>query len=313
MGKKHNSELKPLDELFCHAKEYKKSRNFKELFEFMAKFPKIAPYNVMLMHVQKPNCIFVAKAKQWIMDFGRRIKPNARPLVVLRPFGPVDFLYDLSDTEGDDSLLPNDISVKFNNATGNIDPFYFKNLIENLPCDGIKFYEKDMASTDGGYIQTNNYGYTQYHGKDVKLKIFYDMVINSNQNMESKFSTILHELAHLYCGHLGTYAGAHWPDRTKEVRASVYTDFHTLRSFEALREFEAESTAWLVCERMNIHNSAAEYLSTYLSKNDEIPPISLEAVIKSVDKIENMIKQLKQPNKKLIVEEIKSQEGKDGF
>lgn len=124
------------------------------------------------------------------------------------------------------------------------------------------------------------------------------MVINSNQSLEEKFSVIIHELGHLYCGHQGAYKGARWLDRSDEVYRGDPDKSH------ALREFEAECTAWLVCERMNIHNSAAAYLSTYLDEKEEVPPISLEAIIKSVDKIETLIRDHKGPGKDLIPDEL---------
>jgi hypothetical protein len=39
-------------------------------------------------------------ARDWWTRFGRRPKPHARPLIILRSFGPVDFVYDVLDTEG---------------------------------------------------------------------------------------------------------------------------------------------------------------------------------------------------------------------
>lgn len=155
------NDLKPLDELFQQASDYKKSRNFKELFEFMAKFPKIAPYNVMLMHVQKPHCQFVATAREWAVFFGRSIKPEARPIVILKSFRPVEFLFDLSDTDGDVSKLPDDVMVRLNKVKGRIEPFIFRDLVSNLPADGVRYQEIPMASTTGGNIRLNNYYQTQ--------------------------------------------------------------------------------------------------------------------------------------------------------
>ena len=292
--KKKRIELKPLDELFRQASEYKKSRNFRELIDFMAKFPNIAPYNVMLMHVQKPYCKYVASALDWKKNFGRTIKPGARPIIILKPFRPVDFLFDLSDTDGDDELLPDDISVKLNKVKGKINSFTYRMLIDNLPNDGIRYQERELASTLGGFITRNDNGYIQ-HSRNYELKFYFDMVVSSNSTIEENFSVIVHELGHLYCGHLGNFEGANWLNRIKE------TELYSKEKSHALCEFEAECTSWLVCERMNLHNSAAGYLSTYLDENDKIPPISLEAIIKSVDRIESMIKKIKLPLKELIV------------
>lgn len=54
----------------------------------------------MLIHIQKPGSKYVASANEWAKRFNRRIKPEARPLIILRPFGPVSFVFELSDTYG---------------------------------------------------------------------------------------------------------------------------------------------------------------------------------------------------------------------
>jgi hypothetical protein len=53
-------------------------------------------------------------------------------------------------------------------------------------------------------------------------------------------------------------------------------------------EFEAESVCYLVCERLGIDNPSDEYLAGYLGKNEHIPPISLDCVMKAAGLIERM-------------------------
>ncbi|WP_425456378.1 ImmA/IrrE family metallo-endopeptidase [Desulfobotulus mexicanus] len=98
------------------------------------------------------------------------------------------------------------------------------------------------------------------------------MIINRNHTREEKFATLAHELGHLYCGHLGSPSDNWWPDRN-------------LKSKE-VSEFEAESVAWLVCERMGIKNPSAQYLSGYLDKDNKIPDVSLEAVLRAAGMVE---------------------------
>jgi hypothetical protein len=81
-------------------------------------------------------------------------------------------------------------------------------------------------------------------------------------------------LAHLYCGHLGTPNDKWWPDRRGLPHAA--------------REFEAESVCYLVCERLGITNPSDEYLAGYLGHDQEIPPISLDCVMKTAGLIERM-------------------------
>ena len=68
-------------------------------------------------------------------------------------------------------------------------------------------------------------------------------------------------------------------------------------------EFEAESITWLLCERFGIDNPSAEYLKGYLNKNNEIPSISIDTVLKSVGKIEGMMSRRIKPVKNVLVED----------
>ena len=57
-----------------------------------------------------------------------------------------------------------------------------------------------------------------------------------------------------------------------------------------VREFEAESVAWLICGRVGIEPHSAKYLNVHLCEGGQIPQISLETVIKASGKIESMMK-----------------------
>ena len=48
---------------------------------------------------------------QWRVRFGRTVNPKARPLVILAPMGPVAFVYDFADTEGE--KLPRELEQPF--------------------------------------------------------------------------------------------------------------------------------------------------------------------------------------------------------
>jgi hypothetical protein len=82
------------------------------------------------------------------------------------------------------------------------------------------------------------------------------------------------ELAHLYCGHLGTPNGRLWPDRQNLSHA--------------VREFEAESVSYLVCARLGIDTASDEYLAAYVGRCSATPPVSLDRVMKSVWLLEQM-------------------------
>ena len=79
-----------LDELFLKVGLYRHSEDLRELFLFIRKFPRLAPYNAFLIHIQKPGCQFVAEEDVWLNKYNRRVIPGSRPLVILWPFAPVE-------------------------------------------------------------------------------------------------------------------------------------------------------------------------------------------------------------------------------
>lgn len=96
----------------------------------------------------------------------------------------------------------------------------------------------------------------------------------SRLSAETRYATLVHELAHLYCGHLGTPNGRWWPDRQNLS--------------DTVCEFEAESVSCLVCTRLGIDTASEEYLAGYVRKCPVTPPISVDRVMKSVWLLEQM-------------------------
>src|SRR6266446_6616195 len=90
---------KALDDLISRALVYRTGAELKALFDFMRRFPHIAPYNAMLLHVQNPGIGYALQAKLWERAYHRQIRPGARPYVILHTMGPVAFVFELSDTE----------------------------------------------------------------------------------------------------------------------------------------------------------------------------------------------------------------------
>lgn len=189
-----------LDKLFNEVRTYRKSSNLKELFQFIKRFRDIAPYNAMLLHIQKPGSQFVASAYDWSRKFNRYIKPGARPLIILRPFGPVSFVFELGDTEGKEPF-PQELLSPFD-AEGKLPKNAIDNLIKYMKFDGISYNEADHGTSSAGFIKVDNSAMEQSvisGKKEIWLKILYNMVVNKNLNQEAKFSTIVHELVMFRC------------------------------------------------------------------------------------------------------------------
>ena len=267
-----DNDLAALDELFHKVGTYRQSEDLKELFDFIIKFRNIAPFNAFLLHIQKPGSVFVASVSEWKERFNRTIKPGARPLVILWPFAPVHFVFELGDTDGDDPF-PECLLKPFK-TDGKISSRVFQCLLSNLPRDGVSYDESDHGTVRAGSIQESE-GNKSQNTKGKEVKVLYNLVVNQNHSDEEKFATIAHELGHLYCGHLGSPNEKWWPAR--------------MIKDEKVREFEAESVAWLICGRVGIEPHSAKYLNVHLCEGGQIPQISLETVIKAAGLIESMM------------------------
>ncbi|HCF51128.1 MAG TPA: hypothetical protein DER60_12655 [Syntrophomonas sp.] len=284
MAKKDTPEL---DKLFQEIGTYRRSQDYSELLKFIKKFPEIASFNAMLINIQKPGSQYVALASVWRERFGRHVVPGGRPLVILRPFGPVTYVFELGDTVGTKPFPP-ELLNPFR-VEGRISTVDYNNLLNSLINYGIAYYKSDHGSASAGFIQTNRNPEQQTVVKSNKvywIKVLFNMVLNRNHPIETKFATIVHELGHLFCGHLGSPSDKWWTGRPM-----LHKD---------VKEFEAESVCWLVCERMGIHNPSAEYLNGYLGNNEEIPDISIETVLKAVNMVETMIKGTSVTKKEII-------------
>lgn len=270
-----------IDKLYAEVLEYRDSHNFRDALEFIAKFKHMAPFNAAMVNIQKPGSRYVATPSRWL-ELGRHPKAGARPLVIMQPFGPVCYVYELNDTEG--RPVPKDVLNPFEiegSAEGLI-----RQYVDSLWKEGIAYRDEDYGTTLAGFIQVNdkkNQPPLKSHiDKKGNLISYvpheYDMVINRNLSETEKCATLFHELGHYFCGHL--------PHSPKNK--SVPKNRQGLR--RSTREFEAETVCWLVCKRKGIDNPSASYLHGYLENNHEIPKgISMDAILKAVGKIESLI------------------------
>lgn len=87
-----------IDELQFLVRSYRNSQEFKKLLDFVGRFNYLAPYNAMLVQMQKPGATFVFNGKKW-KEYGRQPRVNAQKLIILKPFGPVQCVFDYGDTE----------------------------------------------------------------------------------------------------------------------------------------------------------------------------------------------------------------------
>jgi len=286
-----------LDELFNATQRYKSSATFRQLLDFVSRFRFYSFFNSFLIHLQRPGALYVAPPIRWKKEYQRVIKSNATPIVILRPNGPVMFVFDVRDTEplpGADPL-PREVTDPFGPRAGEgkirreLD-----RTIENAKRDGIRILPHHAGTQSAGSIRwasAPNLPYLQFctskdgqgRPKYQEVKPTFELLVNNALSPEAAYVAIVHELAHLYCGHIGTPNRTWWPDRQ---------GLHNNVS-----EFEAESAAYLVCNRLGLKIPSDSYLYKYLEANDQIPEISLECVVKSAGSIEAMGQKRLSPRK----------------
>lgn len=254
-----------LDTLLDESRLYKTSADYFELLQFIARFRKIAPFNAMLLNIQKPGLKHAASVKDWKNEFGRWPKENARPLLVLIPFGPVTFLYDMLDTEGRE-LPENAFSFP---AKGPVTQNEIYSYFVTLEKKGIH-----CEHFDGG---DNNAGSIVFVRREVtpKEQNIYKLLVNQNHKPAIQFVTLIHELAHLFLGHQG-------PSKELKIKERPYPDY-------TQRELEAESVAYLVCSRVGVKSKSETYLTNFVSENTTIENLDIYAVTKAAGQIESLL------------------------
>lgn len=261
-----------LDGLLEESRLYKTTQDYKELLDFTVRLRNFAPFNAMLLNIQKPGLTYAASARDWALRFNRRPKRDARPLLILWPFGPVALVYDVQDTEGDDLHLPEDAQMF--PARGAIEEKRMKDFAGMLAKKGIEWATFDGGDGAAGSIESKT-----NPGNAPKAKRFYLMRINRNHSPVVQFVTLAHELGHLFLGHLGKDHALKIPER----RGVPHTQ----------REVEAESVAYIVCHRQNITPKSQTYLSQYVKDgagtDDELRGMDFYQVMRAAGQVETLL------------------------
>jgi hypothetical protein len=254
-----------IDELYRAAKEPGATPPWADLFNRIARHTHMAPFNLMLADIQRPGARYVAFPEKW-REIGREVKPGSVPIVVLWPFCPVRCAYELADTTGskeDDAVLDRVFGEPLEAKAGISEKLARRAQKE----DQIATSFVKMASSRGGDAQVIH-GPTAEKGKPAAARWL--VRISSDLNQAARFKVLVHELAHIYVGHLGGN-GKKWPSRRPE-------------GLDA-REFEAEAVSFIVGRRFGLHTNSAEYLTGYV-KDNTLEHVSFSAIARAAGRIE---------------------------
>lgn len=277
-----------INELFQSILRKKASGEIKKFFDFQKGNPQHAPFNNALVFAQNPECVYYMTASQWEKRFTRSIREGARPMVVLFPFGPVDFVYDFKQTEGDDKFDENScvewwreeksniLSAEIINTTiRHLDKKYQIPFVSKNP----KEYFGDHSLSTGGYARS-------YRGDGrPEITLHPRYATNINARAEESYGVLVHEIAHIFLGHLGAKHYLEGKNEKKTERQLCEDRSYLDRK---ICELEAELTAWLVFNRFGIEKHSVDYLAGWLVNDEDWQEVNFSIVMRVANTIFEM-------------------------
>lgn len=267
----HGDAASVIEQLIEQARLYRSSKEFQDLMDFVVRLRGFAPFNALLLQIQRPGLLYAATASDWLRQFNRRVKPGARPLIILWPLSPVALVYEVEDTEGDP--LPGDITAF--QAEGKVNAGMMMEIVARLKRNHIETVFADSGSGLAGLIERRGLHYTK-HGNIVES---YRVTLNQNHQPAVQFATLAHELAHLFLGHLGS-------NRLWQVSDRRSGD-------GSKKELEAEAVAYLVCKRHGVTPNSHKYLSEHIKALNAVQSgeqsLDLYMITRAAGDVEDML------------------------
>lgn len=246
------------------------------------------PYNILMIYAQRPGAGLVASKARW-RAMGRDVREGAIPILILYPKGPIRQVFEELDVI---PPLPRAPETDEFAVTGEFDEARLGKLRAALANPGkrkitVKVRGANIGRRLGGWIS----GVGVEGGDDgpaIERKLqeeamegskVWEISINEKHTPSEQFVTLLHELGHLFCGHLGEFKPVNadmeesgWPDRRALPRS--------------VKEIEAELVAWWLAEREGIITGSPLYLKPYLEQaGDAVRAVDLDRVTRAVARV----------------------------
>ena len=271
------------------------------LFDFLTfatKFRRMAVWNARMAYIQRPGASVIASEHEW-STVGRHVLPDAVPIIILWPFGPIRYVYELADTGPpiDRGSFGDPFAVKGELKAGTLSKLEtnlqkqrtFSVVIERrrqgfdlagsaatlLPFATTAVPDPNTSNDIGVFAHQNASATRQGSAPSFRI------VLNDALQPKEQFVTLAHELGHIFCGHLG---GCSAPGH-EEDQESGWPDRRHLGKHQ--REIEAEAVAFLVASRAGLMSHSAEYLKHHAK--GAIPlNIDEDLIVRAATRIERL-------------------------
>lgn len=212
-------------------------------------------------------------------------------MVILFPFGPVNFVYDLNDTEGGISIDENTLTLWWKEEKYNkLYPEIFQRTVKHIFTkyqipyvfkDASEYFHKHSLST-GGYACK----YYQDNRFEITLHPRYENITDSN--VTEVYGVLVHEIAHVLLGHLGKKK-YNQKQKNKIITKMLCEDRSNSIS-QSVAELEAELTAWVVFSRFGVEKKSVDYMAMWLEDQNDWQEIDISRVLKVANIIFEMRK-----------------------
>jgi hypothetical protein len=223
----------PIRELLTRSRLIRPPERFLELLRFFARFPEHSPFNVLLVFIQNPHATRIASARRWERVHHRKVREEARPLLILAPSSPVSLLYDVADTEG---TAPVELPHEPLAIEGVLEPTRLRHTEENAELYGIGVTRRPAAVLQAPALTVRE----EEDPRAFSLFAAPRILVQLNDRLDplAAYATLVHELAHVLLGHLGSDPEGWWPERPG--------------GSEGWREAEACTVEYLVSRRAGL-------------------------------------------------------------
>ncbi|MFF5253077.1 reverse transcriptase domain-containing protein [Streptomyces leeuwenhoekii] len=284
-----------IDDLVRGAQRYRSSSDYLQMLEFVGRFKRYAPFNAMVVHIQKPGARYVLSSAEWESKYRRVLRPGAQPLLIFQPRGPYMLVYDVGDTEALPGALPlpkritAPVSVSSRADEKEVAKVWHHTEMNLAPL-GIRLTLVDHGASSCGRAYRSRSGtFVERPGsrpgdRPEAYPTLFEIEVNRNLSLLDRYATLAHELGHLFCGHLGAGPEGTWPDRSSRLPPE-----EGAVKAHARKEVEAESIAYMVLKRLDPDVRMGDYITGHLGPDQQVPEsVALNLTFKAAGLIIDM-------------------------